>query len=274
MCQMLHVSRSGYYDWRDRPPSVTQRRQEELMMQIRRVYDQARGVYGAPRITAELRAHQVSCARKTVARRMREAGLRAITAKAFRIATTDATHGYRVADNLVQQEFQASGPNRLWLGDITYLDTAEGWLYLAGIKDVFTRKIVGWSMADHLRVDLVRDALTMALGREQPAAGLIHHSDRGVQYAGADFQSLLTQHGITCSMSRAGNCYDNAPMESFWSSLKQELIYQRKFKTRAEARQAVFEYIEVFYNRQRLHSALEYRSPEAFHRQWLANQAA
>ena len=191
---------------------------------------------------------------------MRENGIYAKTKRKFK-ATTDSRHNYPVAENLVKQNFSVDGPNKLWVADITYIPTDEGWLYLAAILDLFNRKIVGWAMDKTMTRQLVLKALRQAVGRERPPAGLVHHSDRGSQYASYKYQQALKDHQIVCSMSRKGNCYDNACMESFFSTLKRELIYGRRFRTRAEARQAIFEYIEVFYNRIRLHSALGYLSP-------------
>ena len=274
MCQVLNVSRSGYYDWRDRPASEAQVRQQKLMDQIRQSYQQNRGVYGSPRLALELKDLGFACCRNTVAKLMHLSGLQAITVKRFKVKTTDSSHGLPVAENLLQQDFSATAPNQMWVADITYIPTDEGVLYLAGIKDLCTRKIVGWSMDERMPAELVMAALQMAVGKEHPAAGLLHHSDRGSQYASTTYQDQLTAYGITCSMSRRGNCYDNASMESFWGSLKQELVYQRKFRTREEAKAAIFEYIEVFYNRQRRHSSLGYVSPAEFERQVKTRQAA
>lgn len=274
MCQVLNVSRSGYYDWLDRPASEAQVRQQKLMDQIRQSYQQNRGVYGSPRLALELKDLGFTCCRNTVAKLMHLSGLQAITVKRFKVKTTDSSHGLPVAENLLQQDFSATAPNQMWVADITYIPTDEGVLYLAGIKDLCTRKIVGWSMDQRMPAELVMAALQMAVGKEHPAVGLLHHSDRGSQYASAKYQDQLTACGITCSMSRRGNCYDNASMESFWGSLKQELVYQRKFRTREEAKAAIFEYIEVFYNHQRRHSSLGYVSPAEFERQVKTRQAA
>jgi transposase InsO family protein len=273
LCTVLEVSRSGYYAWRDRLPGPRQQRQEALMRQLQQSYERNDGVYGSPRLHLELKDQGLACCRNTVARLMQQMQLRAVTCRKFRVQTTDSGHGLPVAANLLQQDFQAQAPNQVWVADITYVFTDEGVLYLAGIKDLCTRKIVGWSMDRRMPAELVCDALKMALGREHPAAGLIHHSDRGSQYASRAFQDLLAEHGIRCSMSAAGNCYANAAMESFWGSLKQELVYQRRFRTAEAARAAIFQYIEVFYNRQRRHSALGYISPEQFERQVTTTQA-
>lgn len=274
MCEVLQVSRSGYYAWRDRPASASQERRETLMEQIQQSYEQNRKVYGSPRLAMELKDQGIACCRNTVAKLMRLLELQAVTVRRFKVKTTDSRHGLAVAENLLEQDFSAAAPGRIWVGDITYIPTDEGVLYLAGIKDLCTRKIVGWSMGERMPAELVCAALEMAIGRERPEVGLIHHSDRGSQYASGTFQDLLKRHQITCSMSAAGNCYDNASMESFWGSLKQEMVYQGKFQTREEARAAVFEYIEVFYNRQRRHSSLGYVSPVEFERQVKTRPAA
>jgi putative transposase len=274
MCQVLNVSRGGYYDWRNRPASASQVRREKLMAQIQQSYEQSRRVYGSPRLTLELKDLGFTCCRNTVARLMHLLDLQAVTVKRFKVRTTDSSHGLPVAENLLQQDFSAAAPNLVWVTDITYVPTDEGVLYLAGIKDLCTRKIVGWSMDERMPAELVMAALQMAIGKEHPGAGLICHSDRGSQYASAKYQDLLELNGITCSMSGRGNCYDNASMESLWGSMKQELVYQRNFKTREEARAAIFEYIEIFYNRQRRHSSLGYVSPIEFERQVKTRQAA
>lgn len=211
----------------------------------------------------ELRALGVRVCENTVARLMRLHGMRSTTVRKFR-HTTDSNHGRAVAENVLEQDFQASRPNEKWVADITYLETAEGWLYLAAVEDLYSRKVVGWSAKERLTSDLVTDALGMALSRQLPGKPLVAHSDRGSQYASAAYQELLASAGITCSMSRRGNCWDNAPMESFFATLKKELVYQRRYATRSAARQSVFEYIEVFYNRERRHSALGYVSPNQY----------
>ena len=264
MCQVLQVSRSGYYAWKDRPVSERQCRHKALVAQIRQVHATARGLYGSPRIYQELLEQQVAVCENTVAKLMAQADLRAKTCRKFKVQTTDANHAYPVAANRLAQCFTAGWPNTIWCTDITYIPTAQGWLYLAAVLDVCSRKIVGWAMAGHLRAELCTEALQMAVARRRPGSGLLHHSDRGVQYACREYQELLAQQEMTCSMSRRGNCYDNAVMESFWGTLKTELIYLQRYATRDQARAAIFEYIEVFYNRKRRHSALGYQSPEAF----------
>jgi transposase InsO family protein len=228
------------------------------------VHAQTRGVYGSPRICRELLALQVQVSVNTVAKLMAQAGLRAVTFRKFVVHTTDSNHSHPVAKNLLDRQFDAKLPNQVWCCDITYIPTGEGWLYLAAVLDLCSRKIVGWAMAEHLRAELCTEALAMALVRRKPTTGLLHHSDRGVQYACDDYQTLLSANAMTCSMSRRGNCYDNAVMESFFGSLKTELVYLNRYATRDQARRSIFEYLEVFYNRKRRHSALGYLSPEAF----------
>jgi putative transposase len=264
LCDVLEVSRSGYYAWLKRPVSARQKRREELTDQIRQVHERSRCTYGSPRVHAELADRQVSVCVNTIARLMKQAGLQSRIRRRFVVHTTDSNHGEPVAANVLDRQFAASGPNRKWCCDITYVPTDEGFLYLAAVIDLCSRKIVGWSMADHLRSELCLEALEMALHQRRPGQGLLHHSDRGVQYACESYRALLAEHGMEASMSRTGNCYDNAVMESFFSTLKTELIYHEHYATRAEACRSIFEYIEVFYNRQRRHSAIGYKSPETF----------
>jgi putative transposase len=263
-CEVLQVSRSGYYAWRDRPLSAQANRRDELAQQIQRVHRANRGVYGSPRVCRALQAEGETVCENTVAKLMRQEGIRAKTKRKFVPRTTDSTHHQPVAQNLLNREFAAAAPNRKWATDITYIPTDEGWLYLAGVLDLFSRKIVGWAMAEHLRTDLVREALQMAVLHRRPGEGLLHHSDRGVQYASEDYQQLLEDHHMEVSMSGKGECWDNACVESFWGTLKTELVNHEHYATREAARQSIFEYIEVFYNRKRLHSSLGYRSPEGF----------
>jgi putative transposase len=263
MCRVLSVSRSGFYAWRDRPHSPRRQFRQELAQVIRQVHEEI-DVYGSPRMTSELHARGVSVCENTVAKVMREAGVRAQTPRRFVPRTTDADHPYPVAPNVLDQNFQATRPNQKWVCDITYVRTDEGWLYVAAVMDLCSRKIVGWSMAQHMRAELVGDALHAALDTRHPAPGLLHHSDRGVQYACGEYKQLLQSNDVVCSMSRTGNCYDNAAMESFWSTLKRERVYRHQYATREQAAQSIFEYIEVFYNRKRRHSALGYVSPEQF----------
>lgn len=263
-CEVLDVSRSGYYAWRDRPNSPRSRRRWELATMIQAVHADNRRVYGSPRIFKALRARGERVSENTVARIMRTLGLRAKVKRKFVPRTTDSAHDRPIAPNVLDRRFDSKEPNRKWAGDITYIPTDEGWLYLAGVIDLHSRRIVGWSMADHMRTDLVADALSMAIARRRPGPGLLHHSDRGVQYASDDYQGLLSRQGIEVSMSGKGDCWDNAVMESFWATLKTELVHHEHYATRQEARKSIFEYIEVFYNRKRLHSSLGYVSPEAF----------
>jgi putative transposase len=263
-CAALEVSRSGYYAWVKRAPSARARRREELAVKIERVHEENRGVYGSPRVCRALKAQGESACENTVADIMNERQIRAKTKKKFVPKTTDSAHQQPIVDNVLDRQFDAALPDRKWAVDITYIPTDEGWLYLAGVIDLCSRMIVGWSMADHMRVELVSDALTMAIARRCPEEGLLHHSDRGIQYASEDYMHLLQSHNIEASMSGKGDCWDNAMMESFWSTLKTELVNHERYTTREQARASIFEYIEVFYNRQRLHSSLGYVSPETF----------
>ena len=266
-CRVLAVSVSGFYGWLCRAPSQRARRREVLGQRIAQIHAQSHRTYGSPRVFKQLKDEGEAIARKTVEVVMRDDNLRGKSPRKRHPRTTDSTHDRPVADNALQRNFTATAPNRKWVADITYIDTDEGWLYLATVMDCFSRRIVGWAAADHLRSELVQEALTMAIRTRRPSrdGGLIHHSDRGVQYASGSFQQMLNQHGITCSMSRKGDCYDNAAMESFFGTLKTEL--DEPLPTRAAAQLALFEYIEVFYNRQRLHSTLGYQSPAAYEQQ-------
>lgn len=263
-CRVLGLSRSGYYAWRARPVSDQQRRRDALAVRIRVTHREHRGRYGSPRIHWALRARGEAVSENTVARIMREEGIRGKIKRKFVPRTTDSVHGHPVAPNVLNREFEATAPNRVWLSDITYIRTDEGWLYLAGVLDLFSRKIVGWSMGDHLRAELAGDALKMAVRRRRTGPGLLHHSDRGIQYACDDYQGLLAHHRMETSMSGKGNCYDNAVMESFWATLKTELVHGERYATREQARRSITEYMELFYNRKRLHSSLGYVSPETF----------
>ena len=267
MCEVLGVSVSGYYAWRCRPESARASANQNLLADVRRLHAQHRGRYGSPRMHAALRAEGRGVSRGRIERLMRQHGIRAAAARRFRPMTTDSHHGLPVAPNLLEQRFVASAPNQVWLADITYVPTGEGWLYLAMVLDLATRKVVGWAMRDHLRTELVAAALVMATQRQRPGPGGIHHSDRGSQYASGEYRKLLTKAGMKASMSRTGNCYDNAPMESFFHTLKVELVHQRRWATRDEARRDLFSYVEGYYNRQRMHSALGYLSPEQAERQ-------
>jgi transposase InsO family protein len=263
MCRVLEVSASGYYAWLGRPMSRRAREERRLVRAIKEIHQEKRGVYGSPRVHAELGSKGMHHGRKRIARLMRESGIRARQIKRYK-ATTDSKHFYPVAPNLLQREFEARGPDQKWLADITCIPTREGWLYLAAILDLYSRLIVGWSMSSRMGSKLVLDALEMAVGRRGPEPGLIHHSDRGGQYASADYQRALRSHGMICSMSRKGDCWDNAPMESWFHTLKTELVGHRVYKTRMQAKAEIFESIEVFYNRNRLHSALGYMTPAQY----------
>jgi len=262
MCDALSVSPSGYYAWRSRPESPRKSANRVLLDDIQRIHARHRERYGAPRIHAELCAEGQTVGRKRIERMMRHHGIRARAPRRYRVCTTDSKHSLPVAPNLLDQNFVADRPNQVWLADITYIPTAEGWLYLAVILDLFTRKVVGWAMRDHMRAELTIAALTMAIQRRRPRAGLIHHSDRGSQYAAGDYRDILRAAAITRSMSRKGNCWDNAPMESFFGTLKTELVHQSEYLDRDAARRDLFAYIEGYYNRQRIHSAIGYITPD------------
>jgi transposase InsO family protein len=263
MCRVLSVSAGGYYDWRGRPQSIRTQRREALVVAIKEVHGQVKARYGSPRIHAELVARGRPCTVNSVARLMREHGIAAKTKRKFR-CTTDSNHDHPVAENVVNRDFKPIAANRTWTADITYIATDEGWLYLAAVEDLHSRKIVGWSMGSRIDSRLVVDALEMALAGRRPGEGLVAHSDRGSQYASEHYQGVLAHHGIICSMSRRANCWDNAPMESFFASLKKELTHGETFETREQARAILFEYIEVFFNRVRRHSSLGYKSPAEY----------
>lgn len=281
MCRVLAVSRSGFFAWLRRLPCPRKLRREALASRIRQVHDEHRRVYGSPRVHKALLATGEQVCVNTVAKVMREQRIRPRTKRKYVPRTTDSRHDRPVAPNLLGRDFGADTLNHKWVADITYVHTDEGWLYVAAVLDLCSRRIVGWSMADHMRAELVGDALEMAMARRQPpvraseASGetsggtsggepMLLHSDRGVQYASDEHQHLLARHGIVCSMSRRGDCYDNAVMESFWATLKTELVHHQNYATRDQARASIFEYIEVFYNRTRIHSTLSYMSPETF----------
>jgi len=263
-CDVLDVSRSGYYAWRDRPESAQKKRRELLATKVKTVFEENRSVYGSPRICEALRAQGEIVNKKTIARSMKELEIQAKTKKRFVPSTTDSNHANPVVENVLDRDFSAQLPNQKWAVDITYIHTDQGWLYLAGVMDLCSRMIVGWSMADHMRTELVTDAMQMALARRQPGGQLIHHSDRGIQYTSDDYMHLLQSQDIQPSMSGKGNCWDNAAMESFWATIKTEMVYREHYTTHDQARASIFEYIEVFYNRKRLHSSIGYKSPEAF----------
>jgi putative transposase len=259
------VSESGYHAWAARPPSAAERRRDGLLAAIGVIHAEVKGRYGSPRMAAELRARGHDCAENTVAALMRAHGIRAKAPRRF-ARTTDSRHGLPVAENVLARGFDPPRPNAAWSADITYVPTADGWLYLAVVEDLFSRMIVGWAMDGSMTSRLAVDALEMAVCRRLPAAGLVAHSDRGSQYASDHYRRLLGRHGITCSMSRVAQCWDNAPVESFFASLKRELVHDERYTTRAEARASIFEYVEAFYNRARLHSSLGYVSPAEYER--------
>jgi putative transposase len=261
LCDVLGVSPAGYYAWRSRPESRQSAANRDLVDDIRRVHRDTRGRYGSPRIHVELKAQGRGASLGRIERLMRRHGIRAIMARPRRVRTTDSRHDLPIAPNLLDRNFIATAPNQIWLADITYIETDQGWLYLAAVMDLYSRRIVGWAITDHLRADLPLAALRMAISAQRPGAGLIHHSDRGVQYASAHYRKLMQSAGLRASMSRKGDCYDNAPMESFFHTLKTELVHHRHYATWAEATREIFAYIEGFYNRTRRHSAIGYISP-------------
>lgn len=263
MCEVLQVSPSGYYAWRRRPPSAREMANQELLQKIEAVFEESEETYGSPRVHRALRRQGVMCSENRVARLMRLRGLKAKQRKRYR-STTQRNGTHPVAPNLVRREFVAHRPDEKWLADITYIATQEGWLYVAAILDMYSRRIVGWAMSEQLTDRLTLDALNMALWQRQPGAGLIHHSDQGSQYTSHAYQALLKEHGIQASMNGVGSWYDNAPVESFFGTLKRERVHHVIYRTRDEARADLFSYIEGFYNRRRLHSALGYLSPEEY----------
>lgn len=269
MCEVLQVSRSGYYAWRKRPISKREMANQVLVKQIRAVHEQSFETYGSPRIYHELNAQGIRCSEKRVARLMRRHGIQAKQTKRFRV-TTKANRQHLVAPNLLRRPFTASRPDEKWLADISYIHTREGYLYLAAVMDLFSRRIVGWAMAPRMTSALVITALKMALRQRRPPQGLLHHSDQGSQYTGTHYRQLLHHHQIRVSMNGVGNYYDNAPMESFFGTLKQELVYHRSYRTRAQARSDIFYYLEAFYNRRRRHSSLTYLSPDEFERHYFS----
>lgn len=269
MCQALDVSSSGYYAWRRRPKSQRQQANEGLVEKIKTIHQESRQIYGSPRITEALQAQGYTCGHNRVARLMQVQGIRAKMGKVFKRTTKPDPSAWG-APNLLAQDFHAGGPNQTWMSDITYIRTGEGWLYLCIILDLFSRQILGWAMESYLTKALVQQAFEMACDRAQPDPGVIFHSDRGSQYTSQVFRTQLKKKGFIQSMSSTGNCYDNAVAESFFHTLKTEEVYGQWYATRAQARASIFEYIEVFYNRQRLHSALGYVSPTEYMRRWAA----
>jgi len=263
MCQVLKVSRSGYYYWLKHPISQRKIKDMQLKQKIKQIYQKSHKRYGSPRIYQQLLREGYAIGKKRVERLMRELAIQAVAKRKYR-ATTDSKHAKPVAENHLNRDFTPEKPNNSWVADITYIWTAEGWLYLATIMDLYSRRIIGWSLRNRLTKELVIAALDMALKQRNFSADLLLHSDRGSQYASELYQLLLLKNGILCSMSGKGNCWDNAVMESFYRTLKVELIYQHKYETRRQAQSDIFEYIEIFYNRERLHSSLGYYTPEEY----------
>jgi len=267
MCRVLEVGASGYYDWRDRSPSARTQRHQQIAQAAARSYFESHRIYGYRKVHQDLQAEGVPCGEDTVRQVLRENGLYSRIRRKF-VRTTDSNHSAPIADNILNRDFSAERPNEKWVADITYIATAEGWLYLAAVMDLFSRRIVGWSMSEFIDAALATSALKMAVEQRGPDAGLLHHSDRGVQYASGDYQDILKEGQIVGSMSRKGNCWDNAVMENFFGSLKNEWVRDQVFATRQAAKESLFNYIEVFYNRQRRHASLGYLSPAAYEEQY------
>ena len=272
LCQVLDVSESGYRAWKHGGKPYRKRLTDAQMLTlIQAIHAEFKGAYGSPRMVRELRARGYPASKERVERLMQENGIKAKHKRRFKV-TTDSKHNLPIAPNLLERNFSPSAPNQVWASDITYLWTDEGWLYLAIVLDLFNREVIGWSLKPRMTADIVADALTMAWFRRKPATGLIHHSDRGSQYASDVFQAKLKKYGMACSMSRKGNCWDNAPTESWFGSFKNERVYGERFETRGEMKAMAFEYIEVFYNRKRRHSTLGYKSPKQHLEDWLIAQ--
>ena len=269
MCRVLTVSRSGYYAWLGRPLSPRSQANQQLIREIRRVHEAARGVYGARKTWYQLRAQGIGCGKHRVARLRRLHGIEATRWRRFKRTTRSRT-GHGGPPDLVQRGFTAPAPNRVWVGDVTCVATREGWLYVAVLLDLYSRKVVGWAMSDRINTALVRQALHMAIVTRRPPPGLIHHTDHGAIYAAQEYRALLAAHGLAASMGRTGDCYDNAVAESFFSTVKNELTIEQRYASRREAQTALFEYIEAFYNRQRLHQTLGYRTPQHVEEQVLS----
>ena len=273
LCRAMNVTRGGYWSWVQRRPGVRQQADVVLLADIRQIHKSKRRVYGSPRIHDALQKKGTRCGRKRVERLMRENGIRAKQGKKYKPCTTDSKHNLPVAPNVLSRQFTRAKPNEVWVTDITYIRTQEGWLYLAAVMDLFSRRIVGWAMGNRINRNLPLRALRMAVQRRHPSPGLIHHSDRGSQYASADYQDELKKNGMICSMSRKGNCWDNAPMESWFHTLKAELVQDENFATRREAMAAIFEYMEVFYNRQRNHTTIGGLTPSEIEEAFLRREA-
>jgi transposase InsO family protein len=263
VCEILKVSRSGYYAWLKRKPARRELSDQKLLPMIVQIHKESRCAYGSPRVTKELKRREYPCGRHRIARLMRQAGLRGLQKRSFRPRTTDSNHRLPIAPNRLKQQ-QPVAPDRIWVADITYIATSQGWAYLAAVMDLYSRRIVGWALADHLKSSLPKQALSRALQTRRPCQDLLHHSDRGIQYASHEYRTLLQSNHLLSSMSAQGNCYDNAAMESFFSTLKTELLHRQSWRSHDEVKLAIFDYIETFYNRKRLHSALNYQSPAEF----------
>lgn len=269
MCLVIGASRSGYYEWKKGSKGKREIENKELLKHIAESYAANRRLYGSPRIAEDLQSKGIECGENRVARLMRVNGIVAKTEKKFK-ATTNSKHNLPVAPNLLDQTFATDKPNKVWVSDITYIDTGEGWLYLSTILDLYSRRVIGWSISERITSEFVTEALYQAIRKRRPLSDCMFHSDRGIQYAAKSFKNVLKANGFIQSMSRKGNCYDNAVAESFFRTLKKEHVYNYRYKTREEAKQSIFEYIEVFYNRQRIHSSLGYRSPASFELEYMA----
>lgn len=273
MCRMLHVSPSGYYAWLTRQPSKRAREEARLEVEIKAAHTRTRGTFGPERLQRDLLSHGIITGICRIRRLRKKLGIRCKQVRKFK-ATTDSNHTFPIVDNLLDQTFTVPAPNRIWTSDITYISTDEGWLYCAAHRDLFNGEIVGYALGSRITTDLAIQSLAMAVARKKPQPGLVHHSDRGKQYCSQDYQNLLNQFHMKASMSRKGNCYDNAPMESFWGTLKNELVYHRRYATRNQAIREITEYIEVFYNRQRIQARLGYLSPAAYEQQYYKKRCA
>lgn len=273
MCQTLKVSRSGYYAWKKRPKSKRKIQNEKILSTAQKSYRDNRAIYGLDKLLEDVRKEHPECSRNRLYKIQKEHKLYSVRKRKFK-ATTNSNHKLPVAENLLAQDFETFAPSKVWVTDISYIDTVEGWLYLATVKDIFTKEIVGWAASNNMRTELCIKALDNAVRLHHPPAGLIHHSDRGVQYCSYEYQEFLKKHKMVCSMSRKGNCYDNACAETFFSSIKCELLYQKKYSTREEARKDIFWYIEIYYNRKRIHQALGYLTPEEFKKRYIHSLAA
>lgn len=273
LCGVMQVARSGYYAWQERPKSVRPHENEKLILLVRLIHGRSRGTYGTRRIARALKSHGVPCGRARARTLMALAGVYVKQRRRFKV-TTDSRHNLPAAENLISRNFEAQEPNRMWVSDITYIWTAEGWIYLAIILDLFSRRVVGWAISKRLGEELVMDAFNMALWRRRPDEGLILHSDRGSQYSSRSFQRLLKNCGALSSMSSKGDCFDNAPAESFFGSLKTEWVFNQNYRTREEAKRDLIDYLEMFYNSERLHSYLDYVSPKQFEEAWLLAKAS